>query len=184
MNLSDAVTAFLPTPAGSNPNDGEEPADWLRRQARQKARGINGNGMGMPLSIAVRTLRTTRIRRTKPTRPSPRSARRWSKVAHSRDTEATTVSGTAVENLHSDRASSAIDWDIYETAIRRWESVCGVTVPHPTESSRSGRPRLAPRFVEWLMGVPTGWVTEVPITPAAQVRCLGNGVVPQQCRWP
>ncbi len=60
VNLADAVTTFLPTPASSNPNDGEDPADWLRRRARHQARKINGNGMGMPLSIAVRLLPTPR----------------------------------------------------------------------------------------------------------------------------
>lgn len=60
VNLTDTVTTFLPTPASSNPNDGEDPAGWLQRQARHRARGINGNGMGMPLSIAVRLLPTPR----------------------------------------------------------------------------------------------------------------------------
>lgn len=60
VNLPDAVTTFLPTPAGSNPNDGEDPTGWLLRRARHRARRINGNGMGMPLSIAVRLLPTPR----------------------------------------------------------------------------------------------------------------------------
>lgn len=33
-------------------NDGEEPKSFLDRQARQKAKGINGNGMGMTLAMA------------------------------------------------------------------------------------------------------------------------------------
>jgi DNA (cytosine-5)-methyltransferase 1 len=36
-------------------------------------------------------------------------------------------------------------------------------------------------FTEWLMGISPGWVTAVPgIGRAAQLRVLGNGVVPQQ----
>jgi DNA (cytosine-5)-methyltransferase 1 len=36
-------------------------------------------------------------------------------------------------------------------------------------------------FVEWLMGLPEGWVTEVPgLTRTQQSVALGNGVVPQQ----
>ena len=58
VNLADAVMVFLPTPSASNPNDGEDPTSWLRRQTRHRARGINGNGIGMPLSIAVRLLPT------------------------------------------------------------------------------------------------------------------------------
>ncbi|MBB5801148.1 hypothetical protein F4560_000916 [Saccharothrix ecbatanensis] len=31
-----------------------------------------------------------------------------------------------------------------------------------------------------LMGVSPGWVTDLPLPRAAQLRALGNGVVPQQ----
>jgi DNA (cytosine-5)-methyltransferase 1 len=41
--------------------------------------------------------------------------------------------------------------------------------------------RLSPAFVEWMMGLPAGWVTAVPgITRNDALRLLGNGVVPQQ----
>lgn len=30
------------------------------------------------------------------------------------------------------------------------------------------------------MGLPAGWVTDVPISRNAQLKALGNGVVPQQ----
>ncbi|MFI6324809.1 hypothetical protein ACIBG8_45305 [Nonomuraea sp. NPDC050556] len=44
-----------------------------------------------------------------------------------------------------------------------------------------GQPRLAACFVEWMMGLPNGWVTNVPgLSRTAQMRALGNGVVPQQ----
>ena len=42
-----------PTPAASNPNDGEGLGTWLARRDRVKATAKNGNGMGTPLSIAV-----------------------------------------------------------------------------------------------------------------------------------
>jgi DNA (cytosine-5)-methyltransferase 1 len=41
--------------------------------------------------------------------------------------------------------------------------------------------RLSPLFVEWLMGLDTGHVTDVPgLSRSAQLKALGNGVVPQQ----
>lgn len=41
--------------------------------------------------------------------------------------------------------------------------------------------RLSPAFVEWMMGLPEGWVTGVPgLSRNAQLKILGNGVVPQQ----
>ena len=42
-------------------------------------------------------------------------------------------------------------------------------------------PRLAPAFVEWLMGLPTGWVTGTDdLTQNQQITALGNGVLPLQ----
>jgi len=48
--------------------------------------------------------------------------------------------------------------------------------------SDEGPYRPAPRFVEWLMGLPDGWVTDsgLGLTPPEQLTALGNGVVPAQ----
>lgn len=72
-------------------------------------------------------------------------------------------------------------WGEYAAGIRRWEAVLGRPAPYPTELGRTGRPRLAAMFVEWLMGLPLGWVTGVAgISRSAQLRALGNGVIPAQ----
>lgn len=73
-----------------------------------------------------------------------------------------------------------VNWGIYDAAIRRWETVLGRSVPHPTQPGQHGRPVLAPVFVEHLMGLPNGWVTDLPLPRTAQLKALGNGVVPQQ----
>ncbi len=44
----------------------------------------------------------------------------------------------------------------------------------------SGRPRLSPIFVEWMMGLPEGHVTGHGLSAAKCLKMLGNGVVPQQ----
>lgn len=49
---SSASMTTWPTPDSGVFNDGEEPESFLDRQARQKAKGINGNGMGMTLAMA------------------------------------------------------------------------------------------------------------------------------------
>lgn len=41
-------------------------------------------------------------------------------------------------------------------------------------------PRLNPVFVEWMMGLPAGWVTDLVPQRTHALRILGNGVVPQQ----
>jgi DNA (cytosine-5)-methyltransferase 1 len=72
------------------------------------------------------------------------------------------------------------DWGIYADAIARWEALTR-PAPAPTQPSKKGTPQLSPRFSEWLMGLPEGWVTDVPgLTRNEQLKALGNGVVPQQ----
>lgn len=73
-------------------------------------------------------------------------------------------------------------WDTYAPAITRWETVLGRPAPEPTEPTGKGDTRrLAPRFVEWLMGLPDGWVTDVDgLNRQGAFTVLGNGVVPQQ----
>jgi DNA (cytosine-5)-methyltransferase 1 len=73
----------------------------------------------------------------------------------------------------------AIDWGRYGPAVARWADVTGRQPPAPTEPGKNG-PRLSPRFVEWLMGYEPGWVTGRGLTRTAELRILGNGVVPHQ----
>lgn len=70
----------------------------------------------------------------------------------------------------------------YAPAIARWEHTLGRPAPAPTEpTGKAGAHRLSPAFVEWLMGLPEGHVTDVPdLSRNAQLKALGNGVVPQQ----
>jgi DNA (cytosine-5)-methyltransferase 1 len=82
---------------------------------------------------------------------------------------------------HPDGRGDGPDWGPYAGAVSRWEGVTGRAAPRPTEPAAGGGERLAPNFVEWLMGLPAGWVTEVPgLSRVAQLKALGNGVVPQQ----
>lgn len=77
-----------------------------------------------------------------------------------------------------------VDWGLYGPAIDRWEHATGRPAPAPTEPGSRGRDRLSPRFVEWLMGLPDGWVTAVPgLSRNAKLRILGNGVVPRQSAY-
>lgn len=69
----------------------------------------------------------------------------------------------------------------YEPAVRRWETKTGTIAPPPTDLNPKGEPRLNVEFVEWMMGLPKGWVTGVPgLSRAHQLKAIGNGVVPQQ----
>lgn len=69
----------------------------------------------------------------------------------------------------------------YSPAVRRWEAV---TRPAPAPAfyvPGKDKGTINTAFVEWMMGLPEGWVTDVPgLNRAAQLKALGNGVVPQQ----
>lgn len=79
-------------------------------------------------------------------------------------------------------AAFADMWGAYAPAIERWEHAIGQPAPSPSEPSpTSARPRLSAKFTEWMMGLPDGWITDVPgITRTEAIRACGNGVVPQQ----
>ncbi len=48
---------LLPTPNATLANYEEDPESWRARQVELKAKGINGNGAGLPLGIAVHEMR-------------------------------------------------------------------------------------------------------------------------------
>jgi site-specific DNA-cytosine methylase len=80
-------------------------------------------------------------------------------------------------------AQQTVSWGKYELAIRRWEEVIGRAAPAPTKpDGKNDAHRLSADFVEWLMGLPAGWVCdpELGLKRNDQLKALGNGVVPQQ----
>lgn len=78
-------------------------------------------------------------------------------------------------------ASGHSPWLAYAPAIHRWEEVTGREAPPPTETGHRGGDVLSPRFVEWMMGLPAGHVTDTPgLSRSQALKALGNGVVPQQ----
>lgn len=81
-----------------------------------------------------------------------------------------------------------VDWGVYGPAIERWQRILGRPAPDPTQLGTRGGRQLAPKFVEWMQGLPMGHVTAVPgLSRNEQLKILGNGVVPAQCaeavRW-
>ena len=157
-------------------NDGEGTETWLARRERVKLTANNGNGMGMPLTIAVQLLPTPSVADTQGGRKH-RSGERSDELL---------LNGIA----HADR------WGEYAAAIARHEQAFGRPAPEPTEAKPAPRPtmnrhgnqrsdqtgqRLSARFVEWMMMLPAGWVTDVPgVTRNQALKALGNGVVPPQ----
>jgi DNA (cytosine-5)-methyltransferase 1 len=62
---------------------------------------------------------------------------------------------------------------------RRFTSRCEMHMQEaPNALDQEGK--LNAYFVEYMMGLPKGWVTETGLSRAQQLKMLGNGVVPQQ----
>jgi DNA (cytosine-5)-methyltransferase 1 len=68
------------------------------------------------------------------------------------------------------------------SASSRWERITGRPAPALAILNEHAGPRPAPAFVEWLMGLPKGWVTSpaLALTHAQQLAALGDGVAPMQ----
>jgi DNA (cytosine-5)-methyltransferase 1 len=82
----------------------------------------------------------------------------------------------AMESEHAAaERRSGTHWGPYGPAIARWETVIGRPAPAPVDDRG-----LNPSLVEWMMGLPEGWVCGLGLSRTAELRMLGNGVVPQQ----
>jgi len=71
-------------------------------------------------------------------------------------------------------------WGEYRDAIGRHERALGRPAPPPVVETARSRGRLNPRFTEWMMMLPDGWVCDIVDRRAAALRLLGNAVVPAQ----
>ena len=88
---------------------------------------------------------------------------------------------SAVEHFGDDAT-----WGVYGPAVRRWEAVTGQLAQAATKpDGKNGSPRLAAEFAEWMMGWPTGWVTDpaIGLTRNQQLKAIGNGVVTMQAEF-
>ena len=142
-------------------NDGEGTDTWLARRERVKLTANNGNGMGMPLTIAVQLLPTTSVA--------------GAMGGHERR------GGKRGDELLLKGIATHEQFGQYAPAIARQEQAFGYPAPSPTEPGKNGRPRLSAAFAEWMMGAPPGWITDTPgVTRNEALRMAGNGVVRQQ----
>lgn len=86
-----------------------------------------------------------------------------------------------VVNAHFPRETeSESPYGRYAQAVERWSEEFR-PAPDPTFINEKGQERLDVKFASWMMGLPKGWVTDVPgLSRAQQIKAIGNGVVPQQ----
>lgn len=156
---------LLPTPAVNDMGAGKTVDEWDAWTERMKTAHGNGNGHGKSLSIEAARLLPT---------PSVADGMGGHLTRSGDRSNELLLPGVAKAHQQA--------WGQYAAAIARAEQAIGRPAPPPTEIGPKGTPRLSPRFVEWLMCLPEGWVTDVAgISRNDQLKMLGNGVVPAQC---
>lgn len=70
---------------------------------------------------------------------------------------------------------------MYTPTIRHWEQQLGRPAPEALTVRGYYHATTTPRFCEWMMGLPEGWITDVDGVSDRQAKAMcGNGVVPQQ----
>lgn len=178
-----SAVVLLPTPACNDMGEGKTPEAWDSWTDAMQARHGNGNGHGKSLAIEAQRLL-----------PTPTSTDRKASGGNPDTTGTHGVTLTDATVREPDR------WGEYADAIHRHERAFGRLAPPPTQLSTKGTPQLSPRFSEWMMGLPAGWVTDPAIWEGltdrrgrvltgsrlasaarnAQLHVLGNGVVPAQ----
>lgn len=78
----------------------------------------------------------------------------------------------------------ADSWGEYGPVIAQWEREIRRAVPARWVAGKHGGRQLAPAVPEWMMGLPAGWVTNVPgLTFPDMRRLIGNGVCIQQAAY-
>lgn len=172
--LTDVPAALLPTPAVNDMGAAYTPETWDEWTDAMKAKHGNGNRHGKSLNIEAQRLLPTPV-------VTDSTGTRNATAGRSPNAKPFSV-GTTLGDV-----TYANQWGQYADAVQRWEHLTR-PAPAPTEPGPKGNPRLSARFSEWMMGLPAGWVTDVPgITRNEALKALGNGVVPQQgaaaLRW-
>ena len=125
-----------PTPTAMVPNDGEDPDSW--RAAQLKEKHHNGNGAGLPLSVAAAEWGQKMW-------PTPRSS-----MSENRTTKAALSHGKTHGRV---LAGEAADF------TRSHLDLTTLTDGEPTsQQADPPRLRLNPDFVNALMGLPPGWI--------------------------
>lgn len=134
-----SMAAQWPTPSAAMMNDGESPESWQARADGLKAKHINGNGAGMPLTIAVKNWPT----------PASRDYKGQDLASRSGGASLSHAAETGVFSHSSPLDQATPDGPLFSR-------------PSPSTPQR-----LNPVFGEWLMGWPSQWTKAEPSASSA-----------------
>lgn len=137
-------------------------------QSMTTGAGTSGRDGGLNLQTAVAYLPTPSVADARNTRNATANRSPGQEHHH--------AGWTLCDVAHAER------WGKYAAAIARHEKAFGRSAPEPTKGvTKNGNPQLDPTFVEWMMMLPEGHVTDVPgLARGHQLSLLGDGVVPAQ----
>lgn len=152
------VGVLLPTPTVVDMGEGKSPEAWDAWREAMMVRHRNGQGHGRSLFQEVSSGGLV---------PSP-MARDYRGAGIDRGP------GSKDDDHVQHVARRPGFEERFGPALHRWAGVLGREWPAPTVDGRINH-----RFVEWMMGLPAGHVTDV-VSWRQSIKMLGNGVVPLQ----
>lgn len=183
-DLAPDADLLLPTPNPFHLENTETPDEWLARRAEVQERTGTRHGPALPV-IAQSVAEGSPLVQdgSGPHRvellPTPKATDGSKGGPNQRGSSGDLTLPSAVQPSR---------WGPYGPAVERHGVITGRPAPEPTEPGGRGGVRLSPVFVEWMMMLPAGWVTDPPLWEGlkpgkareAMLRLLGNGVVPPQ----
>ncbi len=142
---------LLPTPAAGLHNYEETAESFTARQELLKAKGINGNGAGTPLPIALKLLPTPKASTNRKSRATLTREGHWGAPGLEQAVEM--AAGILPHEYES--PDEVQGW--MAGLVEESPSTGGSTGQRSSAGSVSPDLRLSPWFVEWMMGMPEGW---------------------------
>lgn len=185
----EAQVRLLPTPAVNDMGDGKTVEWWDEWAPRQKSWDGKPAPHGSSLAIEAQRMLPTPVTDPDAGNGHARDLSGEARLLPTPTTMDSRSSGSGQDPTDTHNPGTTLTdatvrqpdrWGQYADAIHRWEHLTGRPAPDPTQPSTKGSPQLAPPFVEWMMGLPAGWVTDLGLTRNEALKALGNGVVPQQ----
>ena len=111
---------------------------------------------------------------------------RWQERGFGSEFATDTNSDACEKSRRTDREISATDRGLQsrqDIGQARSEHRFSRSMERETIPNALDQGKLNAKFVEYMMGLPGGWVTDLDLSRSQQLKMLGNGVVPQQAYY-
>jgi len=111
---------------------------------------------------------------------------RWQERGFGSEFTTDTNSDACEKSRRTDREISATDRGLQsrqDIGQARSEHRFSRSMERETIPNALDQGKLNAKFVEYMMGLPGGWVTDLDLSRSQQLKMLGNGVVPQQAYY-